>query len=189
MITIKQIDSAVKKGLSIQDYVLLRIVEDGSYYLFGNQDLTNLQVLGLLDFNGNLTDSGKRVLDEIMGNNRFEFAKLHISMQERLKSIIGKKQVEGFGGVYFIPTLKELEQFLNRFWKEYPRYTDYSKIEKILLKHIEKCAKERKFAPAIKYFISKQGVGSQLANAYENWEEIDKVVIEKAEPNEIKNLF
>ena len=100
-----------------------------------------------------------------------DYDKLHLTLQNKLLSLTGKKQIIGFGGVYFLPTKTELKDFLTRFWNKYPKYRDTEKISKILVKHIESSKKKNSFAPAIKYFIYKQGTGSQLANAYENFEE------------------
>lgn len=173
MINIKEIRKAKDLGISIENYILLRIIEDGSLYLFPEvKDFTELYVLGLVfPDTTNITPKGFKILSEISAKDKIDYTSLHRNLQECLKKWTGKKQVQGFGGVYFLPTIKELEEFLNRFWKNYPKFTDIVKIEKILLKHITKCAKENKFSPATKYFIHKQGSGSQLANAYENWEE------------------
>lgn len=96
-------------------------------------------------------------------------------LQAKLLYLQGKKQIKGFGDVYFIPTAPELTDSLRRFWKKYPDYKDIDKITQILLNHIENCCKSGKFAPAVKYFIIKDGFGSPLAGGYEAFEELKQV--------------
>ena len=102
------------------------------------------------------------------------YAELKKDLANKLNEVYGKKQLTGFGDVYFIPTEKELEAHMKRFLREYPQANDMNKIKKILFKHIETCVKNRNFAPAIKYFIHKQGAGSRLAAAYESYEELEQ---------------
>jgi hypothetical protein len=101
----------------------------------------------------------------------FDVLRMHSALQQKLFSIIKKKQVTGFGNVLFIPSVKDLEEFLFRFKRKYGELWDPEKIEKILVKHVEECAKKDKYSPAVKYFIIKEGTGSQLAAALENFEE------------------
>jgi hypothetical protein len=92
-------------------------------------------------------------------------------LKEALYKITGKRQVVGFGNTYFIPSAKDLETFLNRFRKAYPSLWNISNIEKCLVAHVEKCAKAGKYSPAVKYYIIKEGTGSQLAAALENMDD------------------
>lgn len=101
------------------------------------------------------------------------YSDLKKELSDKLNELYGKKQIIGFGDVYFIPTDKELESHIKRFLREYPQANDMAKIKKILFNHIETCVKNRNFAPAIKYFIHKQGFGSRLAAAYESFEELE----------------
>ena len=120
-----------------------------------------------------------------------DYSIIHKSLEDKLLSAYGKKQVEGFGGVYFKPSVSELKEFLERFWKHYPEATNIVKIEKCLLSHIEKCSKSGKFAPAIKYFIIKKtdtAWVSQLIGAYDNFEEAAEEVKEIKVTN-TKELF
>lgn len=94
---------------------------------------------------------------------------LHSMLQDKLNSIIGRKQIMGFGNVPFIPSVKDLESFLGRFRKAYPELWDMARIEKCLCNHVTSCAKAQKYSPAIKYFIIKEGSGSQLAALLENY--------------------
>jgi hypothetical protein len=109
---------------------------------------------------------------------------LHKSLQEKLFSLTQKRQVAGFGNVYFIPSSRDLEVFLTRFRIQYPELYDLNKIQGCIHKHIEKCAKSGRYSPAIKYFIIKDGAGSQLAAALEMYEDS---VIEEDKQHQITN--
>ena len=100
-----------------------------------------------------------------------DVTQMHVNLQNKLHSYIKKKQVTGFGNVLFIPSVKDLEEFLLRFRRKYGELWDAEKVEKVLLRHVEDCAKRQKFSPAVKYFIIKEGTGSQLAAALENFNE------------------
>lgn len=102
------------------------------------------------------------------------YGSLKKELADKLNELYGKKQVIGFGNVPFLPTEKELESHLKRFLREYPKANDMQKIKKILFNHIETCVKNRSFAPAIKYFIHKQGFGSRLAAMYESFDELNE---------------
>ncbi len=165
-----------ENNISINKYILLKIIEDCSLSLFKEeylQELVNLKLEGILNAELELTTKGMELLQSIeeKKTKSIDYDKLHLTLQNKLLSLKGKKQIEGFGGVYFIPNKTELKEFLTRFWNKYPKYKDLDKISKILQKHIETCSKKNSFAPAIKYYIYKQGVGSQLASAIENYEE------------------
>ena len=202
-IPIESVAKAVSKGLTIEEYIVLCITNDGCSYLF-NQDYPSLQSISNLVANGyfnskeEITEKGIKFLEEINGvvskkiDNKIDFKALNLKLKERLQLSHGSKQTIGFGGVYFIPTVPELQEFLNRFWKNYPEMKDINKIISCLETHIVNCSKKKSFAPAIKYFIFKVGTGSQLANAYENFEEAKKEEESKKEelqPKEIKDLF
>lgn len=114
-------------------------------------------------------------------------------LQNKLKEITGKKQVMGFGHVYFLPGIQDLRTFLLRFNKTYKMslQNNKEKIETILLKHVTKCAKTKNFSPAVKYFIIKDGAGSQLASALEAYEDVqdNNMRMEKIEVRNTKDLF
>lgn len=144
-----------------------------------------------------ITDSGKRILSDIEEEKTVEkvipkaskisIEGLHKALQDRLFEKKNKRQVVGFGGVYFIPALKDLETFLGRFRRQYPEKYDLEKIQGCLLKHIDNCCKKDAFAPAIKYYIIKEGTGSQLAAALETYEEVEQETQFKV--TQTKDLF
>ena len=197
-IPIESIAKAVSKGILPQVYIAMKVIKDGCNYLFPQDYFYGLD--NDMYINDKLTQKGIKLLEEIEGikevstkiDNKIDFKALNLKLKERLQLSHGSKQTVGFGGVYFIPTVPELQEFLNRFWKNYPEMKDINKIMSCLEAHIVNCSKKKSFAPAIKYFIFKVGTGSQLANAYENFEEAKKEEESKKEelqPKEIKDLF
>lgn len=206
-IPLTTISKASEKGLSVTEIVYLLIIQDGSSYLFKDFDsyfnscYLKLQSQGLIKFNNGvfeLTSKAILLLKEINGieavskivDNKYK--DLYVKLGEVLKSKIGKKQIMGYGGKYFMPSSAlELENTLKRFWKFYPEYNDIVKIEKSLTKHIETCCKKNNFAPAVQYFIIRENEKNkpicQILSAYDGLNEVE--IEEKVEPKDIKNLF
>lgn len=198
MISKEELKEVLKKGGDILQYLLLNYInfnvdiEDikqnikiaGVISLMIKKDLIQL----LNDGKYLITEKGKEFLnlekkDRIIVNKEANLMTFKNTLSERLENKIGKKQIKGFGDVYFIPTISELQVHLGRFWKKYPTFTDVNKIEKILLNHIDSCCKRNSFAPAIKYFIYKETNGGYLGAAYENFEEEQKEIVEKEANN------
>ena len=142
-----------------------------------------------------VTEEGKKLYDDKVVVQKIfvdmSYEELHKSLQNKLFSFKKKKQITGFGGVYFIPTARELEEFLLRFRRKYPELWDMKKIEKALLFHIERCCKRDSFAPAVKYFIIKDGTGSALAAALEILEDDEEIDEDKQQYNIVntKDMF
>lgn len=170
-------EEALERGLLLDHIdILLRIHNKElitSKKMIGFKNL--LKKRGYLDSSDKITELGMNILTLLeLVTEQNSFIKLKESLSNELNKHIGKKQIIGFGNVYFIPTVKELEEFLNRFWKQYPEMKDINRISLCLRKHIERCCKENKFSPAVKYYITKDKTGSQLASAYEMYESIDE---------------
>lgn len=186
------IKKIIDSTLSFNEYFCLKIIQNNAIYHYNKfeqkfrnniEDLIISQYLFIdngykltkkAEFQLKLIDCSVKIEEKVEKDNKYE--RLYLSLQKHLQRWQNKKQIRGFGGVYFMPTLVELEEFLLRFWKKYPKYTDMSKIEKILCKHIEDCYRKGQYSPAIKYFIGKttnDGFVSQLANAYEEFKESD----------------
>jgi len=186
-------------GIDLEQYLLLKLIDKYNIYDFKNEinnlefKLQQLRINGYIDNNAipEITEKCIKMFNKAIetSKSKYDFIALHKKLQDELVKLTGKKQKEGFGGTYFIPTVAELEEFLNRFWKKYPKYTNNEKISNILLKHIQKCVKTNSFAPACKYYIIKNGTGSQLANAYENYDEKELEIKQDSQPKDIKNLF
>lgn len=181
------IKKILNSPISILDYLILEhianntakeFVEDKDQTPFKGAIFGHVTWLKQEDYisdNNKLTLKGKELLDQLQKEeiNTDFYSSLHKNLQEKMISLTGKKQIQGFGGIYFIPTIKELEEFLLRFWKIYPEFKDNTKITKCLINHVENCIKSNKFAPAIKYYIFKVGSGSQLASAYDYIDDLE----------------
>ena len=63
-IPITNIAKATEKGLTIEDYVILLIENDGCNYLFNSYSLNSTQLLieGYIKGNGGITEKGKELL-------------------------------------------------------------------------------------------------------------------------------
>jgi len=131
---------------------------------------------------GGITKKGKDLVESVVGVEVKQdiYEAMLLQIRAEMKKYVGKDQIKGFGNVYFRPTEVELKQSLQRFWKQYPKYTDVDKILKIISNHIQSCAKRGSFAPAIKYYIIKERSKalwvSELASAYDNFEEKEQVL-------------
>ena len=99
-IKIEEIAKAVNKGLTIEEYIYLRIKEDGCEYIFNGIIPVKKEMLllnSLIYPEGNLTPKGKELLKEI---SREKVSKkvdiginqLYIACQEELQRLVGKKQ-------------------------------------------------------------------------------------------------
>ena len=192
MISIEKYQELMSKGLDANHYLIL-------YYLNSNTKLPESATLKskldtiyrtlvrkslVVDIEGRyiITEEGKQLVSgEVVvsptGTSLNDILDLNKILKEALFKITGKRQIVGFGNTYFIPSAKDLETFLNRFRKAYPSLWNLDNIQKCLLAHVEKCAKANKYSPAVKYYIIKEGTGSQLAAALENLD--DAVEIEK----------
>jgi hypothetical protein len=209
MLTKEDFKKIVSRGVGIIEYLLL-------YYLNTDVNiddlLGNAKIMGITQMmiakgwvvkikdNLKLTSEGLKVINSVnITHPTVNKEVVKISLEDEkceelrnylsniLNERIGKRQIKGFGNTYFIPTSVELKDHLKRFWKKYPKMNDINTIKEKLKEHIETCCKTGNFAPAIKYFIVKEGSGSRLANAYEEEteESTDKIV----KPLDTKNLF
>lgn len=165
-------------GIDFDTYFTLTIAHAGATYQFPNLDYTSYKLMGYLDFECKLTKKGEEVLAKCKKSVKsdVDFKGIYIRLGEFLKSKIGKKQVIGFGNKYFMfSSALELENTLKRFWKFYPEYNNIVKIEKCLIKHIDNCARQSKFAPALQYFIIRENEKNKpicpLLSAYDEIDE------------------
>ena len=201
---IEKMQSLLEKGLDMNHYMLIHFLLSGENV---SSLLENLKVQGwlaTLERKGYLvkatslwevTEEGKKLYDDKVVVQKvlitMDYDSIHKSLQNKLFSFKKKKQITGFGGVYFIPTVRELEEFLLRFRRKYPELWDLKKIEKALLFHVERCCKKDSFAPAVKYFIIKEGSGSPLAAALEIMEDGEEIDESKQQYNIVntKDMF
>lgn len=194
-ITPQKVAEITKAGLDINNYwIICSILNDKSNTLFCNT--YNLVKEGWLDVNNSLTKKALELINKLEANEEVEktdWDEIYFKLQKTLVEYHGVKQTKSYGNIYFMMTVKEIEQFLKRFWREYPKYTDLNKIVKIIQNHIISCSKSKKFSPACKYFVLKEVTKgtytSQLAAIYDSFEEEIKAVEEGSKPKEVKNLF
>jgi len=198
----------LENGLDANHYVLMTFLQNGDP--LGELE-KNPRVLAwlltlerkelVIKANGyDITEAGRRLLtvinsggvaveERVEKSPQVTIASVHASLQDALVAVKNKKQVVGFGGVYFIPSLRDLEEFLNRFRRKYPELWDLAKIQKCLVTHVTKCAKLDKYAPAVKYYIIKEGTGSQLAAALEAYEDVAEEKEKQFKVKETKSYF
>lgn len=92
---------------------------------------------------------------------------LHKKCQDKLYELTGGKQVRGkIGGkpYPFLPNSTDLAKSLHRAIVIY-KLTDFEKIEKAMMQHIDKCHRARIWFPLMKYYIIKSGAGGSIASA------------------------
>jgi hypothetical protein len=83
--------------LTVKEYLLFRIIEDGSLFLFKEEyidEIIKAKKEGYTDNNQNLTNKAYEVLNKIEGNRQKEvnYEKLLIKLQTYLKTLSGKDQ-------------------------------------------------------------------------------------------------
>lgn len=183
-----------KEKVSINRYIILKIIEDCSLSLFKEdcrEELVKLKIEGIINSELELTTKGMELLQSIEGKKTksIDYDKLHLTLQDKLLSLTGKKQFMVGGKYAFLSNKLDFTNKLKGVITKY-KLKDFSKLEKLLILHIEKAVKEKfQYISLMNYYISKDGK-SQLYDDYEGYEENEKVVKpEKIEPKEIKNLF
>jgi hypothetical protein len=175
-ISLEKHEQILSSGLLVDHYFILALIKQEAV-LPRHQRVRGfinlLKKMEYLNAEDQLTEKALALLADIKKPNTKDYSEeLLEKLKAKLKKATGNAQVKGFGNVFFIPSAKELKDHLARFEKEYhPVKGNEEKIEVILLEHIEKCASENRYSPAVKYFIHKKEVGSSLAAALESWEE------------------
>lgn len=183
-IKIEEIAKAVNKGLTIEEYIYLRIKEDGCEYIFNGIIPVKKEMLllnSLIYPEGNLTPKGKELLKEI---SREKVSKkvdiginqLYIACQEELQRLVGKKQKTSkiSGKSYsFLPNFVDFQDKIEKSCKKY-QLNDKEQLKKVLLQYINKCYKENNWFPILEYYIMKDG-HSKLATDYVSFEEMQEI--------------
>lgn len=195
-IDITEFAKCAEKNYKFDVYVALKIVEDGSNYLFPNNYFTetynNLKASGYIYSETQLTPKGKELLKEISGervskkvNNDF-YQQLHKKLQTELITLTGKKQKMINGKYPFLCNSTDLEYKLSKVIKKY-KLEDKNKIEKLLLRYVYNCHKANfEMTAIVEYYIDKNNF-SKLATDYENFSEKEEV--KKEELKNTKDLF
>ena len=167
-----------KENITINKYILLKIIEDCSLSSFKEdyrEELVNFKFEGLINSELELTTKGMELLQSIEGKKTksIDYDKLHLTLQNKLLSLTGKKQYMVGGKYNFIPNKIDMTTKLKGVITKY-KLKDFNKIEKLLILHIEKAVKEKfQYISLIGYYISKDGK-SQLYDDYESFEENEK---------------
>lgn len=183
-IKIEEIAKAVNKGLTIEEYIYLRIKEDGCEYIFNGIIPVKKEMLllnSLIYPEGNLTPKGKELLKEI---SREKVSKkvdiginqLYIACQEELQRLVGKKQKTSkiSGKSYsFLPNFVDFQDKIEKSCKKY-QLNDKEQLKKVLLQYINKCYKENNWFPILEYYIMKDNK-SKLATDYVSFEEMQEI--------------
>lgn len=164
-----------KERVSINRYIILKIIEDCSLSLFKEdyrEELVNLKLEGIINSELELTTKGMELLQSIEGKKTklIDYDKLHLTLQDKLLSLTGKKQFMVGGKYAFLSNKLDFTNKLKGVITKY-KLKDFNKIEKLLILHIEKAVKEKfQYISLIGYYISKDGK-SQLYDDYESFEE------------------
>jgi hypothetical protein len=177
-IEVVNIKQAISKGLSVEAYVFLTIINDGCLHLFKENTFASiskdLEMSGLC-INNEITEKGRKLLEEIEGNNVVSskvdiYASLHTKLQNKLVELTGKKQKVIQNKYSFLPNLRDFTQRLSKIIKKY-KLSDWNKLEILLLQHIEKSHKANfEYVQLLDYYIEKNN-SSKLATDYEDFVE------------------
>lgn len=194
-IDITEFAKCAEKNYKFNVYVALKIVEDGSNYLFPNNYFTeiynNLKASGYIYSETQLTPKGKELLKEISGEKMSKkvdnfYTILHKKLQTELTTLTGKKQKMINGKYPFLCNSTDLEYKLSKVIKKY-KLEDKNKIEKLLLRYVYNCHKANfEMTAIVEYYIDKNNF-SKLATDYENFSEKEEV--KKEELKNTKDLF
>lgn len=181
-INVEELSKAVNKFITLEQYIVLKIIEDGCLYLFPNKlfaaTIVGLKSSGYIYSETQLTPKGKELLKEISGDKVSKkvdnfYILLHKKLQTELTTLTGKKQKMINGKYPFLCNAVDLEHKLSKVVKKY-KLEDKNKIEKLLLKYIYNCHKANfEMVQLVEYYIDKNNF-SKLATDYENYIEENK---------------
>jgi len=184
-INVEELSKAVNKFITVEQYIVLKIIEDGCLYLFPNNlfaaTIVGLKSSGYIYSETQLTPKGKELLKEISGNKISKkvdtgINQLYIACQEELQKLVGKKQKTSKinGKSYsFLPNFVDFQDKIEKSCKKY-QLNDKEQLKKVLLQYINKCHKEDNWFPILEYYIMKDG-HSKLATDYVSFEEIQEI--------------
>ena len=180
-----------KENVNLCQFIFLWFLAEEKKEVKGITDETDLIIKGYLTTDCKITQKGVLLVSKILNNNKLvltrdKFQLLHEKLQGELVKLTGKKQKKANGNYSFLCNAQDLETRLVKIIKKY-NLTNWSKIENLLLKHIQESNK-RNFEKVmlIEYYIFKDN-SSKLATDYELIEEKEQKIEEKLV--ETKNLF
>jgi len=158
--------------LTVKEYLLFRIIEDGSLFLFKEEyidEIIKAKKESYIDNNVNLTNKAYEVLNKIEGNRQKEvnYEKLLIKLQTYLKTLSGKDQYKVQGKYNFLPNKVDFQNRLKKVILKY-KLKDSNKVEKLLLNYVNLAYKANfSYVQLLQYYIMKDSQ-SQLATDYED---------------------
>lgn len=194
-IDITELSKVASKFITVEQYIVLKIIEDGCLYLFPNNlfaaTIVGLKSSGYIYSETQLTPKGKELLKEISENKVSKkvdnfYTILHKKLQTELTTLTGKNQKMINGKYPFLCNAVDLEYKLSKVIKKY-KLEDKNKIEKLLLRYVYNCYKANfEMVQLIEYYIDKNNF-SKLATDYDNYTEKEEV--KKEELKNTKDLF
>jgi len=124
-----------------------------------------------------LADALSRDKDLVKPSNKFDYAswviQLHKKCEDKLVEKTGKRQVRDKidGKAYsFLPNSTDLGKVILRVVQVY-KLRDFDKIEKTILRYIERCAKANKWFPILGYYILKNAMSPMVTDMDSDEEE------------------
>lgn len=192
MIRDEKYDEVLDKGLTLDHYFLLCNIKNGVKPVDNKriQGFLNLLIKkGYID-NDELTEKGLDLVQncefsEIIPVSSMAaeepmdlgtwILKVHAACEQRLIQLTGKKQIrdkiEKGQGTYFsfLCNVRDMGKNLQKIIALY-KLKDYDKIEKAMLRHIDKCYEAKKWFPIMPYYIIKNGM-SQLVTDMDSLDE------------------
>lgn len=184
-IDITELSKAINKFITVEQYIVLKIIEDGCLYLFPNNlfaaTIVGLKSSGYIYSETQLTPKGKELLKEILGNKMSKkvdigINQLYIACQDELQKLVGKKQKTSKinGKSYsFLPNFIDFQDKIEKSVKKY-QLNDKEQLKKVLLQYINKCHKENNWFPILEYYIMKDNK-SKLATDYISFGDLKEI--------------
>ena len=184
-IDITELSKAVNKFITVEQYIVLKIIEDGCMYLSPNNlfaaTIVGLKSSGYIYSETQLSPKGKELLREISRDKMSKkidtgINQLYIACQDELQKLVGKKQKTSkiSGKSYsFLPNFVDFQDKIEKSCKKY-QLNDKEQLKKVLLQYINKCHKEDNWFPILEYYIMKDG-HSKLATDYVSFEEMQEI--------------
>lgn len=188
MISLEKYKRLLDSGLLLDHYFLLCNIRDSvplpkSKRVEGFLNL--LRKKGFIEKDNTLQDKAFDVIDifatvttkkEVVETPKFDFggwaAELHKKCVSKIFALTGSRSViarvnKGDKGYPFLPNVMD---FTTRMFSTIQRYKlkDMDAIEKAVLNHIDSCNQKNNWFPLMKYYLYKQGEGSNLVTDLEN---------------------
>lgn len=193
MISLEKYKRVLDNGLLLDHYMILCNIRDGtempkSKRVDGFINLLNKK--GYID-DGALTTKAFDIIDvqpvmvvdrELVETPKFDYGgwgiQMHAKCKKKIMELTGREQVTSKikGDKKGFPFLLNVNDFVARIFSTVQKYKlkDMDAVEKALINHIDSCHKANNWFPLMKYYISKQGEGSQMVTDLESGVEVVK---------------